>query len=393
MDVVYTHRAGLDVHKKMVAVCCVIPGPKGENLTERRSFSTMTRDLLTLSDWLATKGVTHVAMESTGEYWKPAHNILESRFVVVLANATQVQTMPGNKTDTKDAAWLAELLRFGLIRGSFVPPLPQRDLRDLTRQRADLVQSRTAVVNQLQKALEWANIKLAGVASSVTGVSARSMLEAILSGRSEPAELADLAKGRLKKKRAELEKALDGRVREHRRFMIANHLVHLDFLDEQISVFDEAIVRTIEVETERTAEMPAEGPTVDSSQTGGKRPPSWAEAVQLLDTIPKRQERAPKCFWRRSASIGPSSPVRHTWPVGARSVPETTRAQVSTTPERSDKETPDYEPAWCRSPMPQSRSRTPISGRCTATWLGGSALRRPSSRSHTASFGQPTSCF
>jgi transposase len=286
MDVMYTHCAGLDVHKKTVAACCMTPGPKGENQSERRSFTTMTRDLLSLSDWLASKGVTHVAMESTGEYWKPVHNILESRFVVVLANARQVKAMPGNKTDTKDAAWLTELLRFGLIRGSFIPPLPQRELRDLTRQRANLVQDRAAVVNQLQKVLEWANIKLAAVATSVTGVSARSMLEAILNGRTEPEQLAKLAKGRLRKKRAELEKALDGRVRDHHRFMISSHLVHLDFLDEQISVFDEAIVRAVGAETGPTTESPSDQPSAESSQPNGKWPPSWAEAIELLDTIP-----------------------------------------------------------------------------------------------------------
>lgn len=285
MDVVYAHCAGLDVHKKTVAACCMTPGPKGENQSERQSFTTMTRDLLSLSDWLASKGVTHVAMESTGEYWKPVHNILESRFVVILANARQVKAMPGNKTDTKDAAWLAELLRFGLIRGSFIPPLPQRELRDLTRQRANLVQERAAVVNQLQKVLEWANIKLAGVASSVTGVSARTMLEAILKGRTEPAQLADLAKGRLRQKRAELEKALDGRVRDHHRFMISSHLVHLDFLEEQISVFDATIVRAIEVETGPATESPSDGPG-GGSQNNGELHPSWAEAIELLDTIP-----------------------------------------------------------------------------------------------------------
>ena len=302
MDVIYTHCAGLDVHKKTVAACCMTPGPKGENQSERRSFATMTRDLLSLSDWLASKGVTHVAMESTGEYWKPVHNILESRFVVVLANAKQVKAMPGNKTDTKDAAWLTELLRFGLIRGSFIPPLPQRELRDLTRQRANLVQDRASVVNQLQKVLEWANIKLAGVATDITGVSARIMLEAILNGRTEPAQLAELAKGRLRKKRPELEKALDGRVRDHHRFMISGHLLHLDFLDEQITAFDEAIVRAIGVETGPATESPSDEPSSESSQPNGQRPPSWEEAIELLDTIPGVGRRAAEVLL---AEIGP----------------------------------------------------------------------------------------
>jgi transposase len=227
--------------------------------------------------------------------------------VVILANARQVAAMPGNKTDTKDAAWLADLFRFGLIRGSFIPPLPQGELRDLTRQRANLVQDRAAVVNQLQKVLEWANIKLAGVATDITGVSARIMLEAILNGRTEPEQLAELAKGRLRKKRAELEKALDGRVRDHHRFMISGHLVHLDFLDEQITAFDEAIVRAIGVETGPAAESPSDEPSSESSQPDGqpsvKRPPSWEEAIALLDTIPAWEERPPKCFWLKSALI------------------------------------------------------------------------------------------
>ncbi len=286
MEVVHTHCAGLDVHKKTVTACHMTPGPTGETRAESRTFTTMTRDLLALSDWLADNGVTHVAMESTGEYWKPVYNILEGRFEVVLANARQVKNMPGKKTDAKDAVWLTELLRFGLIRGSFIPPLPQRDLRDLTRQRANLVQERAAVTNQLQKALEWANIKLAGVATSVTGVSARSMLEAILDGRTDPEQLAEMAKGRLRKKRVELEKALEGRVRDHHRFMIAAHLVHLDFLEEQISVFDEAILEAVERETRRTIESSSGTSGDEGSPHNTSGPLSWAQAVELLDTIP-----------------------------------------------------------------------------------------------------------
>lgn len=286
MEELHSHCAGLDVHKKAVTACCMTPGSRGEVQAETRTFATMTRDLLALSDWLTGNGVTHVVMESTGEYWKPIYNILEGRFDVTLANSRQVKNMPGKKTDVKDAVWLAELLRFGLIRGSFIPPLAQRDLRDLTRQRANLVQERAAVTNQLQKVLEWANIKLAGVATSVTGVSAQNMLKAILAGQGDPELLADMAQGRLRKKRTELEKALEGRVRDHHRFMIGNHLVHLDFLDEQIATFDEAIIAAVERHRQPTAEPPGDacGDGQDGRRSEGPLP--WASAIELLDSIP-----------------------------------------------------------------------------------------------------------
>jgi len=215
MDVTYTHCAGLDVHKKTVVACCITPGARGEKQHEVRTFSTMTVDLLALSDWLSGLGVTHVAMESTGEFWKPVYNILEGNFEFLVVNAKHIKNVPGRKTDVKDAEWIADLLRHGLLRGSFIPPQAQRDLRDLTRQRTNLVQDRTAVVNRLQKVCEWSNIKLSAVATDITGVSARAMLEAILAGHSDPQTLADLAKGRLRNKRSELERALTGVVRDH----------------------------------------------------------------------------------------------------------------------------------------------------------------------------------
>jgi len=156
MDVTYTHCAGLDVHKKTVVACCITPGIKGEKQLEIRTFGTMTADLLALSDWLTTKAVTHVAMESTGEFWKPVYNILEGNFELLVVNAKHIKNVPGRKTDVKDAEWIADLLRHGLLRGSFIPPQAQRDLRDLTRQRTNLVQDRATVVNRLQKVLEWA---------------------------------------------------------------------------------------------------------------------------------------------------------------------------------------------------------------------------------------------
>src|SRR5215207_807987 len=205
MQVVYSHCAGLDVHKKTVVVCARIVQPDGTQTTHRRTFSTLTAGLLNLVDWLLGLGITHVAMESTGEFWKPIFNLLEGSFTVLVVNAAHIKHVPGRKTDVKDAEWIAELLAHGLLRPSFVPPAPQRALRDLTRQRTHLVQERASVVNRMQKVLEWANIKLASVVTDVTGVSARAMLQALLDGQTDVTELADLAKGRLRSKRAELE--------------------------------------------------------------------------------------------------------------------------------------------------------------------------------------------
>jgi transposase len=290
MDVIYTHCAGLDVHKKTVVACCMTPGPQGEKRIEHRTLGTMTADLLALSDWLHSQGITHVALESTGEFWKPIYNLFEGQFEILLVNAQHIKHVPGRKTDVKDAEWLADCLRHGLLRASYVPPRPQRDLRDLTRQRTNLVQDRATVVNRLQKVLEWANLKLAAVATDVTGVSARAMLEAILAGQGDPQVLAELARGRLRHKQAELERALAGRVREHHRFLIANHLTQIDFLDEQIALFDSEIARYVEQQAQPPADppMPRQADTQlgDPALGSVDQPLSWEAAVALLDTIP-----------------------------------------------------------------------------------------------------------
>ena len=288
MDVVYTRCAGMDVHKKSIFVCCMTPDAVGNNALETRSFGTMTQDLLALSDWLTTKEITHVAMESTGELWKPVYNILEGSFTILLVNAQHVKNVPGRKTDVQDAEWIADLLRHGLLRGSFVPPLAQRDLRDLTRQRTLLVRERADVVNRLHKVLEWANIKLTSVATDVRGVSGRAMLDAIVAGQENPVVLADLAKGRLRDKRDLLIRALGGRIRDHHRFLIAQHLIHIDFLGEQIAVFDQMIEQLVS-EQETLPPLGATPKQASAPGTGGElaaAPLSWHEAVALLDTIP-----------------------------------------------------------------------------------------------------------
>src|SRR3954447_363428 len=192
MDVVYPRCCGLDLHKRSVTACRIVPGSDGQPVKELRTVGTMTADLLALADWLAEGGVTHVAMESTGVYWKPVWNLWEDRFTLLLVNAAHVKVVPGRKRDVGDAQWLADLLRHGLLRGSFVPDRPARELRELTRYRSSLVRERTAEVNRLQKTLEGANIKLASVVSDVTGVSARAMLAEVVAGSEDAGALAEL---------------------------------------------------------------------------------------------------------------------------------------------------------------------------------------------------------
>lgn len=241
MDVVHTHCAGLDVHKKSVVATIVVPESTGGWHKETQTFGTMTADLLTLSDWLQHQAVTHVAMESTGEYWRPVFNILEGNFEVLLVNAQHMHQVPGRKTDVKDSEWLADLLRHGLVRGSFIPPAPQRDLRDLTRHRSNFVRERANLINRLHKTLEGANIKLGAVATDIMGVSGRAILAALIEGHSDPATMAELAKARLRAKRSELTKALEGRVKPHHRFILTELLCQIDSVDDTLEHFDAQI--------------------------------------------------------------------------------------------------------------------------------------------------------
>jgi len=245
MDIVYERCCGLDLHKRSVTACRLTPGPGGQPVKEIRTFGTMTGDLLALGDWLAEGGVTHVAMESTGVYWKPLWNLFEDRFTLLLINAAHVKVVPGRKRDVGDAQWLAELLRHGLLQPSFVPDRPARELRELTRYRSSLVHARTAEVNRLQKTLEGANIKLASVVSEVTGVSARAMLSELVAGQEDAAALAELAQGQLRRKRPELEQALTGRMSPHQRFMISQHLALIDALDAQIAAVGDEIAERL----------------------------------------------------------------------------------------------------------------------------------------------------
>jgi transposase len=220
MDNVFPRCAGLDVHKASVEACVRRMEASGRLHQQTRHWGTMTRDILAMADWMAAQGVTHVAMESTGVYWKPIYNILESRFTVLLVNARHLKQVPGRKSDIRDCQWIAQLLQHGLLKGSFIPPRPQRELRDLARHRTQLVEEKTRTVNRIHKVLEDTNIKLASVATDILGVSGRAMLEAMIEGQKDPTQLADLAQGQLRGKIPELEKALEGHLTEHHRFML-----------------------------------------------------------------------------------------------------------------------------------------------------------------------------
>ncbi len=262
ITVVYPNCAGLDVHKKFVTVCRLTVDKQGEVQKELREYSTMTADLQAMADWLAEGGVTHVAMESTGVYWHPINNILEGRFEIFLVNAQAVKRMPGRKTDLKDAEWLATLMQHGLLQRSFIPDRQQRELRELARYRLSLVQERSRFASRLQKVLEDTNIKLAAVATDMQGVSAQAMIRALIQGEADPKVLAGLAKGRMRKKQAELERALVGQLTEHHRFMLNELLDQLDVLDQQIAKIEGRI-------EEQLAQMPP-----------------FRAAVILLDTLP-----------------------------------------------------------------------------------------------------------
>jgi transposase len=290
MKVLYPCCAGLDIHKKTVVACRVRTRADGGKEQEIATFETTTPQLLRLLDWLREWGVTHVAMESTGEYWRPVYYLLEGHFTLLLVNARHIKGVPGHKTDVKDAEWIADLLRHGLLKPSFVPPQAQRDLRDLTRQRTKLIDERTRVVNRIQKVLESANIKLAAVAADVTGVSARAMIQALIGGEADPALMAELAKGRMRGKREALTAALTGCVRAHHSFLLTTHLEHLEFLDEQIDQFNRQIATQIAAMSPPPPPPPA---PADQPEAAVRRSPAvppppttYQQAIPLLDPIP-----------------------------------------------------------------------------------------------------------
>jgi transposase len=234
MDIIHACCCGLDVHLKTVVACLLKTDDHHKVQKQIRVFKTMTADILALADWLLAEGCTHIAMESTGVYWRPLYNVLEGHFELLVVNAQHIKAVPGRKTDVHDAEWLADLLRHGLLRGSFIPEASQREVRELTRYRRTLVDERARLINRVQKVLEDANLKLSSVVSNIMGVSARAMLDALLAGQADPNALAALARGRLRDKHDQLVQALTGFLKPHHAFMLTEHLAHLDYLGEAI---------------------------------------------------------------------------------------------------------------------------------------------------------------
>jgi transposase len=262
MDIILDRCAGLDVHKKTVVACVRRAVADGAVEKQTRTFGTMTADLLELADWLEAQGVRHAAMESTGVYWKPIWHILEGRFTLILVNARHIKQVPGRKTDVKDSEWIAQLLQHGLLSPSFVPPAPIRELRDLTRQRAQLVADKASVAHRIHKTLEDANIKLAGVATDILGVSGRAMIAQLIQGETDPQRLANEARGSLKRKVIPLQRALQGRVTEHHRFllrMLTDQLRQLETLIERYSARIEEAMRPFSEAEARLMTIPGVG--------------------------------------------------------------------------------------------------------------------------------------
>lgn len=312
MDVVYPRCAGLDVHQKTVVVCArVADGPRVHR--EVHTFGTTTGELLALAEWLAARAITHVALESTGVYWKPVWHVLEGQCELVLANAMHIRNIPGRKSDVNDATWIADLLAHGLIRGSFVPPAPIQELRDLTRTRKQLVREIGRHTLRLQKTLEDANIKLTGLLSDVLGKSGRAILAALVAGEADPERLAALAGGRLKASRAELIAALQGRVTAHHRFMLQLHLTQIAALETAVQELDarlEAALAPFRAVVDRLITIPGVSQIVARVLVAEIGPdlsrfPTAGHLVSWAGLCPRLHESAGK---RLSTRVRPGTP-------------------------------------------------------------------------------------
>jgi transposase len=312
MKTLHRRCAGLDVHSDSVVVCARLT-VRTKVSHEVRRFSTTTRDLLELGDWLAAQGITHVAMEATGVYWKPIWHILEGRFELVLANAAHIRNVPGRKSDVNDAVWVSDLLAHGLIRASFVPPAQIQDVRDLTRTRTQLVREIAQHTQRIQKTLENANIKLTSVISDIVGTSGRRILKAMIAGETNPAKLAELGSTRLKCPRAELIAALDGRVTAHHRFLIAHHLGLVEDLERHIALFDaridelltpsgDAIARLITIPGVSTVSAQVILAEIGTDMT---RFPTAGHLLSWAGLVPRLDESAGK---RRSTRVRKGAP-------------------------------------------------------------------------------------
>jgi len=313
MEVLHSHCAGLDVHKDSV-VACVRHMVDGKVTTGVKTFQTTTEALIALSDWLSAEGITHIAMEATGVYWKPVWHILsDGEFALVLANAAHVKNVPGRKTDVNDATWLADLMAHGLIRPSFVPDEPTQQMRDLLRTRKQFTRERSRHAQRIQKTLEDANIKLDSIITDILGVSGRRMIEALITGQTAPEALAKLADGRLHATRAELEASLRGRVTPHHRFMLRLHLNQIDALDTALACIDQEVDANVEpfrVAIEMLSTIPglsSLSAEVIVSEIGidMSRFPTEAQLIAWAGLCPKNDESAGK---RRSNRIKKGAP-------------------------------------------------------------------------------------
>lgn len=301
MEVLYPRCAGCDVHKKTVKVCLIVQEGKASPKKILRTYKTMTADLLEMRDWLAEQGCTHIAMEATGVYWRPIFNLLGADFALLVVNAHHIKAVPGRKTDVKDAEWIADLLRHGLLKASFIPSAPQRELRELTRYRTRLTEERTREVNRLQKTLEDTNLKLGDVVSDIMGKASRFILSAIAAGETDASTLAQFAVGRVQASEEELKAALTGKVREHHRFLLREHLTQIANLEAAIQRVTEEIANRVtppdpepeEKQQPHRQEETLETPEHDAGEKDGQAPSplSWQMAIVLLTSIPGISER------------------------------------------------------------------------------------------------------
>ncbi|HEY4034182.1 MAG TPA: IS110 family transposase [Ktedonobacteraceae bacterium] len=308
MYVVHERCCGLDIHKKIILACILICTAQGlQRKTE--AFGTTVPELLRLLAWLKAHECSHVAMESTGVFWKPIYNLLEGEVEILLVNAQQTKALPGRKTDVKDAEWIADLLQHGLLRGSFVPPRPQRELRELTRYRSSLIADRARLVNRMHKVLEDSNIKLTSVVTDITGVSGRAILTALLQGQQDPQMLAELARGRLRAKRDQLAQALQGTLREHQQVLLTNQLHHLDFLDRQIGELDREIAHRLGMDKDSQA-LPSSADQTSQEQVLGPVDLSVAEPLrpEQGESIPQADSLEPTAVCEQTGGIPQVSP-------------------------------------------------------------------------------------
>jgi transposase len=356
MKVEYSCCAGLDVHKRLVVACVLKGEPGQEPVSETKSFGTTTCELMEMVEWLKSHGITHAAMEATGNFWMPVYNLLEGHFELIVTNAAHMKAVPGRKSDVQDAAWIAELLRHGLLKASLVPSRQQRDLRELTRHRSSLAGKRAQAANELQKALESANIKLQSVVSDITGVSSTEMLEELVAGKSDPKELAQLAKRRLRAKIPQLEKALSGNLRAHHKLIIEQLLTDIGVFVAQIAELDAYIETLLRKEDDN---------------------------INRLDGTPGINRRVAEIIIAEAGIDMNRFPNEHHFASWIGLSPDRTRAWASAKALKLAKAIAPYAPHLWKPPMAPYERKKATSAPNTGVSPQGAARRRPSLPSPT----------